>query len=235
MKLPCPLIAAALSIVRSRPLRVASMSMVLVFAGCSTGSLFDSDTPTPTNYVLASVPPAASAIQSRASTVDVAVARPDAQPGLDTRRIAVLTGRQLDYFRRAEWGGSVTEVVQSLLVSSFDDQKLFRSVTAEQARVSSEYVLDIEVRDFQAEYAAEGAVPQVRVTMIGRVIRIADREMIASLAASSLQPSDSNRMGEVAAAFEAAAQKVALELAGKTAQAISTDQEALASQAQRKD
>jgi cholesterol transport system auxiliary component len=201
----------------------AALSVVLALTGCSTGSLFDSETPVPTNYVLASLPPAASATTSAASAIDLAIARPDVAPGLDTRRIAVVRGRQLDYYRGSEWGGSVTEIVQALLVSSLGDQKLFRTVTSEQTRVSSEYLLDVEVRDFQAEYAAAGN-PQIRVTMVGRLIRIADREIIASVSASALQPANDNRMGEVAAAFEAAAQQVALEIATKSVQAVNSDQ-----------
>ncbi len=203
---------------------IAGMTAFVWLTGCSTASFFDSETPTPTNYVLASVPPAASATQSAASSIDLAIARPDVSPGLDTRRIAVLRGRQLDYYRGTEWGGSVTEIVQTLLVSSLDDQKLFRSVTSEQTRVSSEYLLDVEVRDFQAEYAAAGGNPQIRITMVGRLIRIADREIIASVSASALKSASDNRMGEVAAAFEAASQQVALEIASKSVQAINADQ-----------
>lgn len=203
---------------------VAGIGAMVWLTGCSTASFFDSETPTPTNYILAPVPPAASATRSVASSVDLAITRPDVSPGLDTRRIAVLRGRLLDYYRGAEWGGSVAEIVQTLLVSSLDDQKLFRSVTSEQTRVSSEYLLDVEVRDFQAEYAAAGGNPQVRITMVGRLIRIADREIIASVSASALQPAADNRLGEVVAAFEAASQQVALEIANKSVQAINADQ-----------
>lgn len=198
---------------------------VALLSGCSTGSLLDSDTPTPTNYVLAAAPPASSATSSPASQADVAIAHPDVAPGLDTRRIAVLRGRQLDYYRGAEWGAGVGEVLQTLLVSSLQDQQLFRSVTAEQARVSSDYLLDVEVRDFQAEYAASAVIPQVRVTMVSRLIRVANRETIATIHASALRSATQNRLGEVAAAFEAAAQQVALELASKTATAVATDRE----------
>lgn len=202
----------------------AALSAGAWLTGCSTASLFDSETPTPTSYVLAPVPPATDATPSSASNVDVAIARPDVGPGLDTRRIAVLRGRQLDYYRGTEWGGSVPEIVQTLLVTSLDDQKLFRSVTSEQTRVSSEYLLDVEVRDFQAEYDSENGIPQVRVTMVARLIRIADRELIGSLAATAVLPAKDNRMSEVAAAFETASRQVALEIAGKSATAINADQ-----------
>ena len=191
----------------------------LACGGC--GSLLDSDLPVSTNYVLASAPAASSGVTR--SDADLSIGRPDLAPGLDTERIAVLKGRQLDYYRGAQWGGRTTEIVQTLMVESFEDQQLFRSVTAEQSRVSSDYVLDVSVRDFQAEYASDNAAPTVHVTIIGRLIRVSDRQLVQTFAATAENKASDNRMAEVAAAFETAAQKVVLELAQKTATAIASD------------
>ena len=210
-----------------------SLLVTLTLAACSTASLFDSEMPIPQSYVIAAVPAAKAPTASRASNIDIAIARPDVVPGLDSRRIAVLRGQQLDHYRRNEWSGSVTEIVQTLLVSSLDQQQLFRSVTSEQTRVSSEYLLDVEVRDFQAEYADKAANPQVRVTMIARLIRVSNRELVATINSTALQAATDNKMGAVAAAFEVAAQKVALELAGKSAAAVAEDQERLAVKSKR--
>lgn len=193
-------------------------------AGC-TGSLLDSDLPAPTSYLLASLPPASTATESAASLVDLAISRPDVAPGLDTARIAVLRGRELDYYRGAQWGGSTLEIVQALLVSSLQDQKLFRSVTPEQTRVAGAYVLDIEVRDFQAEYRDGRDAPQAHVTIVSRLIRINDRTLVDSIAATATRAADDNRMGAVAAAFEAAAQDVARQIASAAAAAVAIDKE----------
>jgi cholesterol transport system auxiliary component len=212
---------------RSRPSRIVRRSSLLAVAAmlCTacTGSLFESDIPAATRYVLAAVPPAANPSSSAASQVDLAISRPDVAPGLDTEGVAVLRGRQLDYYRAAKWGGSVTEVVQALLINSFQDQQLFRSVVAEQTRVSGDYIFDVEVRDFQAEYGAGDAPPVAHVTIIGRLIRLVDREMIGTVSATASKAATENRMGPVAAAFESAVQQVALELAGKTAAATASD------------
>lgn len=192
---------------------------------CSAcGSLLESDIPAASRYVIAAAPAAAAATNSSASSVDLSIGRPDVAPGLDSHRVAVLRGRQLDYFRAAQWGGSVAEVTQALLVNSFQGQQLFRSVTSEQARVSGDYMLDVEVRDFQAEYAGDAA-PQIRVTIVGRVIRINDRALVDTLTATASKPAGENRMNSVAAAFEAAGQQVALELAKQAAAAVARDKE----------
>jgi cholesterol transport system auxiliary component len=155
--------------------------------------------------------------------VDLSIGRPDLAPGLDSERIAVLKGRQLDYYRGAQWGGRMTEMVQTLLVDSFEDQQLFRSVTTEQSRVAGAYVLDVSVRDFQAEYVGGNEAPTAHVTILGRLIRVADRQLVETFAATAQSKASDNRLSDVAAAFETASHKVVLELAQKTAAAVATD------------
>jgi cholesterol transport system auxiliary component len=194
-------------------------AIVLLCSAC-TGSLFDSDVPVPMSYVIASAPPGS--LTGVATTpVDVSIGRPDFAPGLDTDRIAVLKGRQLDYYRGARWGGRSVEVVQSMLVSSLNDQGLFRSVTAEQARVAADYTLDVEVRHFESTYASGG--PEAHVMIIGRLIRIIDRKLVTTVTGEARVAATAERMAAVSQAFEAAAQKVALDLARQTAIAVADD------------
>lgn len=194
-------------------------------AACSTGSLFDSDTPVPSSYVIA--PAAAGSLTGAPTTpVDLSIGRPDFAPGLDTDRIAVLNGRNLDYYRGVRWGGRAGEVVQSMLVGSWNDQNLFRSVTAEQARVANDYIVDVEVRHFEADMAG-GKIPEVHVTLIGRLIRVVDRKLVTTVSSDARVRATEERMAAVAAAFESASQKVALDLAKQTAVAIADDQPTL--------
>jgi cholesterol transport system auxiliary component len=196
-------------------------AFALLGAGC-TGSLLETDMPASTNYVLSPAPFTTSGVA--ATEADLSIGRPDLRPGLDTPRIAVLKGRQLDYYRSVRWGDDATSVVQTFLVDSLEDQKLFRSVTAEQARISGDYVLDVEVRDFQAEYAGETGSPVVHVAMTGRLIRVVDRKLVATVSSEARDPASDNRMAAVVAAFEAAGHKVAVDLAQKTAAAVAGDE-----------
>ena len=199
---------------------VAGLGMAC--AGC--GSLLESDIPIPVNYVLAPAPPAAKPVESPASLVDLSIGRPDVGPGLDTQRIAVLRGRELDFYKAAQWGARTAEVVQTLVVASLHNQRMFHSVTPEQARVSGEYQLDLEVRDFQAEYRDGQVLPTVRVGLVGRLIRITDRRLLETVVATTTRPAAENRLNAVAAAFESAGQSVALDLAQQTSAAIIRDQ-----------
>lgn len=206
-------------------MRTALLAALALLCSACTGSLFDSDQPVPLGYVIASAP-AGSLSGAPATQADLSIGRPDFSPGLDTDRIAVLKGRQLDYYRGARWGSRTVEVVQTLLVGSLNDQKLFRSVTAEQARVAGDYMLDIEVRHFEADYGA-GTVPEAHVMFIGRLIRVVDRELVETVSSEARVPAAAERMTSVAAAFESAAQKVALDLARQTAVAIAADKPTL--------
>lgn len=200
---------------------VAGLASLCV--GC--GSLLKTDLPPSTSYVLAPAPASSTGVTR--SEADLSIGRPDLSPGLDSERIAVLKGRQLDYYRGAQWGGRTAEVVQTLLVDSFEDQQLFRSVTPEQSRVASEYVLDISVRDFQAEYASDNDAPTAHVTIQGRLIRVVDRQLVDTFGATAQSKASDNRLSAVAAAFESAAHKVVLELAQKTATTIAADADKL--------
>lgn len=206
--------------------------LAVLLAACSTGSLFDSDTPVPANYVLAAVPPPE--VASAPIPVDVSISRPDMGSGLDSDRIAVLKGRELDYYRRVRWGSRAIELVQNLTVDSLENQKLFRSVTHEQARVAGDYVVDLQVRDFQAEYGPRDDIPTIHVTLVGRLIRVVDRGLVATVQSEARVAARDNRMSEVAAAFESASHQAILDLGKQLATAVTNDQAALKS-ARRRD
>lgn len=205
--------------------RLVVLVSVATMSACSTGSLFDSDTPVPTNYVLAPAPAASEA--TNAAPVDISVSRPDLAPGLDSDRIAVLRGRLLDYYRGVRWGTRAIELIQTLVVDSLEDQKLFRSVTPEQARVAGDYVLDLQVRDFQAEYADRADRPVVHVALVGRLIRIIDRELVATVSSEARSEAEEERMSAVTAAFERASHEAILDLGKQVAAVVNSDADSL--------
>jgi cholesterol transport system auxiliary component len=208
--------------------RVALVGAVISLAcgGCTT-SIFDSEAPIPMNYVLR---PAVSSPTSVAhAAVDITVDRPDTSPGLDSDRIGVLRGHQLDYYRAVKWGSPAPEVMQVLLVDALEDQHVFRSVTREQSRVASDYVLDVQLRDFQSEYAQGDPLPTIHVAAVVRVVRVADRKLVTTVTAESKIQASEDRMTAVASAFEKAGNAVALDLLNQIAPALAADGPALAS------
>jgi cholesterol transport system auxiliary component len=201
--------------------RLCMIALLASLAACA-GSLLSSKIPPATIYVLAAAP--ANGATSSVSNVDLAVAQPAVTPGLDTDRIAVLhEARRLDYYQEAQWGATLSQVTQALVIGTLQNQKLFRSVTSEQARVTANYLLDFEVRDFQAEYANDSSAPTIRVTLAGSLIRIKDRNLVGAWPASVTVTASANRMSAVVAAFESAAQQAAVSLGQQAAVAIKTE------------
>ena len=209
---------------RCAPVRIMLAPIMLGLFGC-TGSLLQTKVPVPVTYVLAAAPSDASSTAT-AVTADVVVSQATATPGLDTQRIAVIhESRRLEYYLDAQWGAPLPLVVQTVVVSSLQNQKWFRSVVSEQARTSADYWLELEVRDFQAEYARESEPPTVRVTLVGSLVRVKDRKLLAVLPATVTIKADENRLGVVVTAFESAAQRAALSLGQQAAAAVRNSKE----------
>lgn len=195
--------------------RAAMLAAATLLNACGVSSLLDSKQPVDTIYVLAPPPPAAGA---QTIAADLAVATPRLAPGLAGERIAVLKGRELNYYYGARWGAELSQIVQSFVVRTLAGQGVFRSVAGEDLRVASNYSLTIEVTHFQAEYTTAVA-PQAHVAFIGRLLRVNDRTLLDTLSADATVAAGSNRMSEVIAALELAAQKASTELADKVAAA----------------
>lgn len=184
------------------PLRLAVAAAGLtLLAGC--GGLFQTkETAADAVYELRA--PAATPL-APAIPGEIVVLRPIARPGLDTDRVVVaLPDRRLDAFRATRWSAPLPDVVQSLLLDGLRARGAWQTVLPERGEFRGRYALQTEIRDFQAEYATEGAAPTVRVTLRGDLGRAPDRAPIASATGTGEVRAASNRMRDVAAAFEAA-------------------------------
>ncbi len=189
--------------------RKARVAMTLLLCatlglgGC-VSKILESKVDEPQVYVLkvSNVAPA-----SVAYPVQISIALPTAAPGLDTSRIAVLRNdNQLDYYFGARWGGSAPQVVQSFLIDALQTQQSFKSVVAETARVDADYLLELQLKDFQAEYAS-GDNPVVNVSITGTLINIKTRKSVTIVTASASVAAQDNRLGAVVTAFQRAVQQ----------------------------
>jgi cholesterol transport system auxiliary component len=100
-------------------------------------------------------------------------------------------------------------MVQTLLVESFENTGRIVSVGREAIGLRADFVLKTELREFQAEYLETGdalsdEVPQVRVRLNAKLVRIPERVIVASESFQDVQMPPANRMGEVVEAFDRA-------------------------------
>lgn len=191
--------------------------------GACTGSLFESKQAIPQIYLLKPVVAAGGSTAAK-FTASLSIATPTATPGLDTDRIALVRdGTQLDFYRSVRWGGTAPRVAQTFLLALLQDAAGFAQVTAEQARVDSDYLLDLELRDFQAEYRGAAAAPTVHVTLVANLVRVQTRKSLGLLQATATVPATTNTMTAVVTAFQQAAQQTSESLARQLREALSNE------------
>jgi ABC-type uncharacterized transport system auxiliary subunit len=191
-----------------------------------TGSLFRSKVVPPSIYLL-SAPPGTNAAASSAPAAaaplaaDLAVLKPRARAGLDTDRIAVLyPDRRLDYFADARWSGPLDDVVQDLAVQAFRNGARLQNVSSDASAFASGYWLEIEIADFQAEYASAGAPPTINVRLLARVASAGDRNILGSFTAGARQTATDNRLTAIVDAYERAVNSALVEIVGGTSRTL---------------
>ncbi len=197
----------------------------LLFAAC-TGSLFKNKTAPPTMYVLSATPRSlADAPDGALLHTDLAVLKPRVRTGLDTERIAALyPDRRLDYFADVRWSGPLDDVLQELAVQVLGANAIMRNARAEASVFASTYWLEIEVRDFQAEYSSSSSAPTAHVRFLARLGSSTDRHIMARFESDVHEAAADNRMGAIIDAYNRAADKALGEIAASAAQTLNTRQ-----------
>jgi cholesterol transport system auxiliary component len=190
-----------------------ALLVLLLAVGCSG---LHSDQAATQIYVLAPALPAlavgASAAGGAAPGATLKVLRPLSVPGLDTDRIALTrSGQRLDYFAHSSWAAPLPELVQSGAIDALRASGRFRAVQSDAAPLEADFLLQLEVRRFHAQYQEDGP-PTVRVQLVATLARRSDRTVLASIVATSDVPAKVNRLQSVSAAFEAAFSEVLAQL-----------------------
>jgi ABC-type uncharacterized transport system auxiliary subunit len=211
------------------PLSMVLTLFMALLTACA-GSLFKNKDAPPTMYLL-SATPKSSAVDSAktpSEPIDVAVLKLRVRAGLDTDRIAALyPDRRMDYFAGVRWSGPLDEVLQDLAVQEFHSNSGLRNVSADSSVFASPYWLEIEVADFQAEYAAAGSAPTVHVHLLARVGNAGDRHVLGRFEPDIHEAAADNRMTAIVEAYNRAADKALAEIAAGTAQALSAKAQTL--------
>jgi cholesterol transport system auxiliary component len=202
---------------------------LLCVALCACGSLFQTKIAPPTMYMLGmnpkpaadAAPAAAAAAGAAALPLDLVVLKPHVRSGLDTDRIALLyPDRRLDYFANARWSGPMDELMQELAVQEFRALGAFRNVSSDASVFASSDWLEIDVTDFQAEYASAGAVPSVHVRLLARLGSSADRQVLARFDADARETASDNRLSAIVDAYNRACEQALRKLVAASVEAL---------------
>ncbi|MCW5573327.1 MAG: membrane integrity-associated transporter subunit PqiC [Steroidobacteraceae bacterium] len=192
--------------------RLAMPCALALLAGCS--GTFTSKAPVSRAYILrpAAVVPAAA---GPAFAGSLRVQRPNPGPGFETDRILLLRAdRQLDFYATGHWAGPIPDMIGALALETLRRTTLFDAVYGEGTPMRADYFLQIQVRDFTAEYTDGRAAPVAHVVLDCTLGRRLDRTVVTTFTAEGAAPAAENRMAEVVIAYESALQQALTSVAG---------------------
>lgn len=134
----------------------------------------------------------------------IVVEAPSAAANLNTSRIALaMTPTSADYYANAAWTDRAPLMIQTLLVESLENTRRIVGVGRDPLSVRPTYVLQSELREFQAEYF-HGMPPLARVRIVARLVRQFDRQIIASRGFERCVRASEDSVPAVVQAFDAA-------------------------------
>lgn len=111
----------------------------------------------------------------------IVVEEPLASGGLNNTRIALRTKPiELQYFARSSWTERAPQMVQTLMVESFENSGRIVAVGRQTIGLRSDYNLKSELREFQAEYYNDVSAPLIRVRLNAKLVRQPRRNIVAS-------------------------------------------------------
>jgi ABC-type uncharacterized transport system auxiliary subunit len=210
------------------PLAAALAAALTGAAGCT--NLFHSDAKPEQTYVLrapsaapdGTAAPAAGASAAPPAAVlgSLQVAHPDTAPGLDVPHIMLVQAdHRMNFFLGSRWPAPLSDVVEALSVETLRASGEWQTVQDSGSPFSAEYLLQISVRRFEADYTAGKSAPQVEVVLDCTLGARRGRELVGSFVAAGSARAGGEHMSEVVAAFETASSAALASLSQQAAEA----------------
>ena len=200
-------------------LLLCALLATVALTGC--GGLFHSNArPDQVYYLRATAPEKGSGPADPLAT-SLRVVRPTAAPGLDSPQIVLLqSDRRMSFYLASRWPASAPSLVESLAVEKLRGSGMWQSVGDSTSSFPSDYVLQVVIRRFEADYTGGGPAPDIHVVFDCVVGTREGREVVASFLAEGSAQAGANRLGAVVAAFETATNAALDSLAMQTAGAV---------------
>ena len=123
----------------------------------------------------------------------------EAPAGLSTPKVAVSRDPYtLEYFAGAQWIDSAPNMVQRLLIESFENSGRIVGVGRTQVLLRNDLTLRAELREFQAEYLdGPDSPPSVRVRINAKLVQMPQRKIVASETFERLVKAPDNRQHSI--------------------------------------
>lgn len=199
---------------------VLGVSVALGLSACS--GLLTSDALPSQTYVLRATAGTGTTGQAdvASSSLSVQLPRPSADPGLSSELITLVrSDHRMDYFVGSRWAADLPDVVETLAIDTLRAHGTWGAVHESPSPFFADYLLQIDIRRFEADYTSGGDSPTVHVVLDCTLVRRLGRDLITSFVATGEAPAGENRLGAVVAAFEKAANVALATVAEKSAAA----------------
>src|SRR5262249_19329891 len=103
----------------------------------------------------------------------LSVAAPDAVASLDSPRIALTrSATTMDYFANAAWTDRVPLLLQRQLIQAFDSSGRIVSVDRDTSGLEADYLLQTEIKEFQARYDSADGPPQIVISIQAKLAKM---------------------------------------------------------------
>lgn len=158
----------------------------------------------------------------RARIDEMVVEAPKARGTLDSERIMIRPSPlQTQYLPDAQWGDTVPDMLQRILVQSLGATGSFSYVGRVPLGIAGDYALLSEIEDFNAELNSGEVV--VRLTVGVQMIRELDATVVSKNRFSAAYPAESTRTADLIPAFDAGMLQVVKQITDWSLRAANVD------------
>jgi cholesterol transport system auxiliary component len=121
---------------------------------------------------------------------------------LDSSRIALRqSDNSVDYYAESAWTDHLPRLVQNALVEAFENSGRIEAVSADGEGFHADYILQAQIRDFEARYDQPDGIPTVWVRIESKLAPSRGREIVASLNSVHQVRATANSVAVVVRAF----------------------------------
>lgn len=133
------------------------------------------------------------------------VETPTATGGLNTTRIVLQRSAfSVDYYADAAWTENAPQMVQNLLVESFESTRGIVGVGREAIGLRPDFYLRTDLREFGATYDQDEGAPLVVVRINAKLVEMPERRIVAATTVERRERSPGTSFDEVMVAFDEA-------------------------------
>ena len=144
------------------------------------------------------------------------VQRPNAEGLLDSPRIVVQpTPGEVQVYKGAIWADAAPDLLQTAVIHALEDSGKLTGVGRRGSGVAGDYELLMDIRHFDANYAA-GAAPSAVIDVQANLVLGQENKVVASQLFHASAPAAGTQIPEVSQAFGTALSDVTRQITGWT-------------------